>query len=357
MLQTLRKLFNKKIPLLFFMNVLIVFLLAGCSGGGKKKSQSMEQIQKKQGFPVVIQKVVPKKFEQGLTFYGKFRGIKQTTIGAMIGGRVDKILVKPGDKVKKNQIIIMFPNDAPASQIQQAKAAFVNSEKTYKRMKALLAKGEIAQAQFDGAETKYLVDKRNYETLNQTLHLDAPYDGTLTQIMVHEGDNVKKKSSLFTVAKLNKMKIRLWLSEKERMQIKIGMPVIAAVGDKTFTGKVSVLSLSEDPFKQAFYADVIFNNDKGKILSGTTADVNVEVYSNDNAIVIPRNLVKFDGNKPFVYLAKNANGNYSAKKQIVTISHSSGINYEIGSGLSKGDLLIVKGNARLADGFKIKVVK
>ncbi len=336
-----------------FAVVFLGFLIAGCSSDDNKKSQSMEQIQKENGMPVVVKKVEIQKFESSLVFYGKFRGEKQTVIGAMIGGRVEKILLTPGETVKKDQVVIKFPNDAPASQIQQAKAAFVNSEKTYNRMKALLTKGEIAQAQFDGAETKYLVDKRNYETLKQTLHLDSPYDGTITEIMVHEGDNVKKKSPLFTVAKLNKMKIRIWLNEKERMQIKKGMTALATVGKNTFTGKVQSLSLSEDPFKQAFYADLIFNNENRKILSGTTANIKIITYSNPNAIVIPKNLVKKDASGYFVYLAKNE----KAKKQYVTVAQLSGINYEIGSGLAEGDLLITKGNARMTNGIKIKVVK
>jgi len=330
----------------------VVFLLS-CSSNGEKKSESMEQIQKENGIPVVVRKVVPQKFEKYFSFYGKFKGIKETTIGAMIGGRIDKILVKPGDRVNKDQVIIKFPDDAPASQIQQAEAAFINSEKTYKRMKALLEKGEIAQAQFDGAETKYLVDKRNYETLKQTLLLDAPYGGTITEIMVHEGDNVKKKAPLFTVAKLNKMKIRIWLSDSERMQIKRGMEAFATVNGKIFSGRVSELSLSVDPMKQAFYADIIFDNSKHQIFAGTTADVKIFTVEKDNAIIVSRNLVKVNNSKPYVYLAKDG----KAKMQYVTIANESGINYEIGSGLKAGDSLIIKGNARLTDGIKINVVK
>ena len=343
---------SKSLQLLFVV-LLLVSLLTNCSNSNDKKPQSMAQIQKENGMPVEVQKIKTQNFESSLIFYGKFRGEKQTVIGAMIGGRVDIITVNVGDKVKKNQVIIKFPNDAPASQIQQAKAAFENSRKTYKRMKALLAKGEVAQAQFDGAKTKYLVDKRNFETLKQTLHLDAPYDGTITEIMVHEGDNVKKKSPLFTVAKLNKMKIRIWLNENERMQIKIGMKVFATVGKNTFTGKVQSVSLSEDPFKQAFYADLIFNNSSRKILSGTTANIKIITYANPNAIVIPKNLVKKDNHGFYVYIAK---GN-KAVKQNVFVTNLSGVNYEIGSGVKVGDLLIVKGNARLTNGIKIKVVK
>ncbi len=329
-------------------------MLTGCSGQDEVKSKSMEDIQKAEGVPVVVQSVQPRPFEKKLTFFGQFKGYKETIVGAMIGGRIETIHAKPGDRVKENQVIIEFPKDSPASQYQQAKAAYENSKKTYERMKALHDKGEIAQAQFDGITTKYLVDKRNFETMSDMLHLDAPYDGVVTELMVHEGDNVKSKTPLFTVAQLNKMKLRIWLSDEERMEIKKGMSVEAKVGKNVFTGTVYDLSMSVDPMKQAFYADIIFDNPDGEILPGLTAEVKVILYQNPKAIALTRNLVKTgpDG-KPFVFLAKEN----KAVQQPVHIAHESGVWYEIDKGLQAGDPLITRGNARLTDGVKIKVVK
>lgn len=329
-----------------------LFVLA-CSGSNEEEAKSMEQIQKEEGVPVVVKEVTPQKFGKYLTFYGQFKGYKETTVGAAIGGRIDKINAIPGTKVKENQVIIEFPEDAPASQYQQAKAAYVNSKKTYERMKALHEKGEIAQADFDGISTKFAVDKRNFETMKDMLKLDAPYDGVITEIMVHEGDNVKGESALFKIAQLNKMKIRIWLSDDERMAIKKGMTVEAAVAGKSYPGKVSDLSMSVDPMKQAFYADLIFDNRDSEILPGLTADVKVVLYENEQAIVIPRNLLKSDDSGKFVCLANGS----TVTKQMVTVKNESGVYYEIGSGLQAGDPLIVKGSARLSDGAKIKVVK
>ena len=341
---------------LFYFTVVFLFTVVGftgCSGEDKEESKSMEQIQKEEGFPVTIENITYKPFVKHLTYFGKFSGEKETIVGAMIGGRIEKINARPGDYVKKNDVIIIFPEDSPASQFVQAKSAYENSEKTYNRMKALYEKGEIAQAQFDGVETKFSVDKRNYEITKDMLKLDAPYDGTITEIMVHEGDNVKEKTMLFTIAKLEKMKIRIWLSDSERMQIKIGMKAIASFNDKSFIGKVSELSLSVNPMTQSFYADLIFDNSKKEILAGTTADVKIITYENENSIVVPRNLVSNDNGKNFVFIAENN----LAKKVFVAISNETGENFEIKDELKVGDSLITQGFSRLSDGSKIKVVK
>lgn len=342
-----------KILVFFTMNILALLLIAGCSSEKNKASKSIEQIQKENGIPVRVEIIKTNRFEKYFSFYGKFKGIKETTISSMFAGRIDKINVKPGNYVKKDQVIVEFPEDTPASKYQQAKAAFLNSEKNYNRMKALLAKGEIAQVKFDGAETQYLIDKRNYETMKDMLKLDAPYNGIVTEIIVHKGDYVKDKTPLFTVADLSKMKIRVWLSEEERLQIKKGMKVFATVAGKTFTGKVGDLSISVDPMKQAFYADLIFDNSRNEIMAGTTADVKIIIYENNKAFIVSRNLVKSDNTGSYVYLVKNS----KAKKQYVLIGEKGGINYEIKKGLKVEDALIVEGNTKLTNGIKIKVVK
>ncbi len=336
-----------------FLVVLLGLLIAGCSGEKKKTSQSLEEIQKENGIPVTVQPITKRRFEKSLSFFGTFRGERETIVGAMIGGRIQKIYYKPGDKVAKNAVVIEFPEDSPGAQFRQAKSAYENSRKTYERMKALYEKGEIAQAQFDAVRTKYLVDKSNYETMKDLLKLDAPYSGTITEIMVHEGDNVKRKTPLFAIAKLNKMKIRIWLSDAERQQIKPGQKAIATLEGRTFTGTVQDVSIGVNPMKQAFYADLLFDNPDGAILPGTTADVKIITYENDRAITLPIHLLQTKDGQSFVYLAREG----KARKQAVTVARSNGIYYEISNGLKAGDSLIVKGNARLTDGVKIKVVR
>ncbi len=338
--------------LLFVISVTALFL-SGCSSENAKSSKSMEEIQRENGMPVVVNVVKKQPFEKHLNFIGNFEGIRQTVIGAMIGGRIEKIRHKPGDYVKKNEVIIQFPEDSPASQIQQAKAAYENSKKNYERIKALYKAGQTSKSNYDGIEAKYLVDKRNYETMRQMLFLDAPYSGMITDILVHEGDNVKKRTPLFVLANLSKMKIRIWLSDSERMEIKKGMDAFATVNGRTYKGKVSQISFGVDPMKQAFSADLVFDNSKREIFPGTTADVKIITNKLNNAIVVPRNLVKNSDSKNYVYVAKDG----KAKIQYVTVSDESGIDYLIGSGLNAGDSLIVKGNGRLSDGIKINVVK
>lgn len=328
-------------------------MLVSCGGEEAEASKSMQQIYADEGIPIMIEKIENKTFNKSLSFFSQLEGIKEAIEGAAVGGRIEKINVKVGDYVKKGNVVMEFPKDAVAIQYEQAKSAFEVAEKNYKRMKALLEAGETSQANYDGVETQYLVAKRNFESQKQMMFVEAPFDGVVTSIMVNEGDNVSSKAPLFSVVQMNKMRTRVWVTEGEISLIKNGMDSFIEYQGKKYPGKVVEKSIAMDPMKQAYYVDVEFNNPNKELKSGPTVDVEIVVYKNNEAIIVPRNLVKSDDKGQFVFIEKNG----VAEKRYVKNGRGSGIEYEISKGLNLGDNLIVKGSAQLVNGTKVKVTQ
>lgn len=341
-----------KIIILTLFSVLPLLLFQSC-GKEKADAKSMEQIRSEQGVPVKVEVIKYKKFDKYYSFFGKLAGIKEATKGAMVGGKIEKINVKVGQLVNKNQVIVEFAEDNPGIQFMQAKESYDNAEKTYNRMKALLKAGETAQANYDAAETQYLVAKRNYESLKDMLFIDSPFDGILVDMKVNEGDNVKKDAHLFTVSQLNKMHTKIWASEIEIISIKKGMNAKIENNGKVYNGKVTEVSMAADPNKQAFYAEVEFDNPRLELKSGVTVDIKILIYENSKAIVIPRNLIMTDEKGSFVFLENNG----TAEKRYVTNGNDSGLDFEIKNGLKPGDRLIVQGISLLDNGTKVKIVR
>ncbi len=341
---------TKKIFVLVYLMLSLLFFNCGSK---KEDAKSMEQIRLEEGIPVKVESVTPKMFQKNLTFYSKLTGVKESTKGALIGGKIDRVLARVGDRVAKDQVLVEFDRTNPGIQYEQAKSAFEIAEKTYLRTKALLEAGETSQAAYDGAETQYLVAKRNYEAVKQALFIQSPFDGIVVDIKVKDGDNVKNEAHLFTVAQLHKMRTKLWATENEIIHIKKGMKVTTEYLGESFIGKVIEVSLAADPYKQAFYAEVEFDNPKNKLPSGIVLEFKVVIYENPNAIIIPRNLVQKDDKGMFVFVEKNS----SAVKTYIKNGFDSGADYEVSSGLRAGDKLIVQGANLLEDGAKVKVIQ
>lgn len=223
----------------------------------------------------------------------------------------------------------------------------------YERTKVLFEAGETSQVNLDNVEAQYLVNKRNYENAKQLTFIEAPFSGTIVDIKVNLGDNVNKDAPLFTIAQLHKMRVKIWITEKEINQIKKGLTAEIVFGGKNYTGTVVDKSLALDPAKQAFFAEVEFDNSKRELRSGVTVEVKVLIYKNPKAIIVPRNLVMNDNEGQFVFIEQDG----IAKKAYISNGQDSGIYMEVSEGLQVGDKLITKGGSQLTDGAKVKVIQ
>jgi len=330
----------------------LLISLNGCSRQ-QTEARSMEQIYNEDGIPIRVDTVRYQTFEKSLSFYAKLSGIKEATKSAVIGGKIERINARVGDAVTANQVIVELDQASPGFQFDQAKAAYENAEKTYHRMQAMLEAGETSRANFDGAETQFLVAKRNFETQRKMLYVDSPFDGTIVDVKVRTGDNVNGDTHLFTVAQLDRMHARLWVTEREVLQMRPGMRATAQFNGKSYEGTITEISLSADPFRQAFYVDVEFDNPNRELLSGTTITINILVYDNPKAIIIPRNLVMRDTQGQFVFVEENQ----TAVKRYITNGNDSGINYEVSDGLYAGDVIITHGASMVDAGRRVQIVE
>lgn len=332
--------------------IISTFILTSCSDD-KPETKSMDEIRNEDGIPVQVEEVKYQPFDKYLTFFSKLTGIKEATKASIIGGKIERINASVGDYVREKQVIVEFDIYNPGVQYEQAKSAYENLKKNYERIKALLDAGETSQANYDAVETQYLVAKRNYESVRQMLFIEAPFDGILVDMKVNVGDNVKGDVPLFTVSQTNKMRSKIWVSEKEISQFKKGMKAITEYNGQQFVGRVVEISLAMDPAKQAFFVEVEFDNPKGIIKSGVTNEIKILTYEKPNAIIIQRNLVNKDENGYYVFVVEND----KAVKRYITNGNESGLFYEVSSGLQVGDKLVVKGASQLEDGSRVKVIQ
>ncbi len=346
--------YSEKIKIVFVLMLITAasVLINGC-GKDEQTSKSIEQIQGEEGVPIKVTEVKLQPFKKYLSYFSKLSGIKEATRSSIVGGKIEKINFKVGDFIKEDQVVLQFPTDHLAVQYEQAKSAFENAEKTYDRMKALLQAGQTAQANYDAAETQYLVAKSNLQAAKDMIFIDSPFDGYLVDLKVNEGDNVKSETHLFTVAQLYKMKAKVWVTDKEIGLIKKGMNAEIIYNNKTYIGKVTDISLGIDPVQQAFYAEIEFPNSNMELKNGLTVEVKILVHENNKAIVVPRNLVQKDEKGVFVFVDEKG----KAAKKYITNGMDSGIEYEVTGGLNKGDQLITQGASQLNDGAKVKVIQ
>lgn len=332
--------------------LLTTLLFSACARESGEEAKNMEQIYAESGIPVKVMEVQPVEFVLELPFTAMISGLQQANASAMIGGIIEKVHVKVGDYVEKDQVLVEFPEDAPAGQLTQARSAYELAKTTYQRMKNLFDTGGISQQELDSVETQFKVAEANYDAALQMLKVRAPISGYVTTVTVRETDGVQAETVLVTIAQTDQMKAKVWVTENEICQIAVGEKATFTWNDQVLEGEVTSVALAMDMQHNAFGIDLIFDNSDNICRSGVIGDINIEVYKNETAFVIPRKNVMHDVNGRYVYLMNNE----TAQKQYITTGQENG-NFEVLSGLSSGNKVIVEGLNLVSDGVKVRVVE
>ncbi len=345
---------QSKIPAAFAITLIAIGSMFVSSCQKKiEPGKSIEQIRAEDGVPIRIKQIDINEFDKNLTFFATLSGVKETIQKSILADKIVKIRAKVGDNVREGQSIVEFPKDNPTIQFDQAKLAYDNSKKTYERMKELLKAGETSQQNFDNAETQYLVNKRNWESLHKMIYIESPFSGTIVNMKVKEGDQVGGNQDLFTVAVMNKVIAKVWVTATEVAYIRNGMTATMKINGKEYTGKVSLVSLGMDMEKRAFAVEITFDNAKRELKSGMTSDIKINAYRNSKAIMVPRNVIVKDGDNKYIFVENNG----KVERRVIETGLESGINVEVTKGIQAGDKVVIEGIALLRDGIKVKVIQ
>lgn len=341
---------KKKLIAVFL--VLSAILLASCEGE-KVEIKNMEQIYKEEGVPVKIEPVKKGTFKTSFTYNTTLSGLQESSVYASVGDRLEKVYVKVGDYVKKDQILATFPLDNPEAQYQQAKVGYETAKNTYDRYARLYETGGISQQNLDNVKAQLDVAKANFDAVGQMVKVKASMSGYITKVEALESENIQREQLLFTIADTRKLKAKINIAENEIKSVKKGFAVIAEWDGEIISGRITEVGIAMNPYTKTFTAVADFDNPGNKIPAGATAKITIESAAKTNAIVLERkHLVREDENY-FVFLAE---GDKAVRKQ-VKLGTSKDLSVEITEGLQEGDLLITEGALNLDDQTKIKIIK
>jgi len=336
---------------IFGVLLITILLITGCGRKENVEAKNMEQIYDESGIPVKVMVMNPQEFNLALPFTAKITGLKQANASALIGGMIEKIQqlcivfqLHP-DPVGK------FPEDVPAGQLTQARSAYDLASSTYTRMKNLFDLGGISQQDLDGVETQYKVAEANLDAALQMLKVRAPISGYVTSLTVRETDGVKSEAILATIAQIDIMKAKVWVTESEIHQIKSGQEATFTWNDQVLKGEVTTVAMAMDLTHNAFRIDLVFPNPDYLCKSGVIGDINITTYINKAAYVVSRKNVLNDEQGRFIYVLKDD----TAVKNYITTGKENG-NFEVLSGIYSGDNLIVEGLNLVSDGVKVRIV-
>ncbi len=282
------------------------------------------------------------------------------------GGRVRRILVQPGDRVRQGQLIISIDNDLAAEQIQQAEAAYELAKTAYDKQERLWQ-------QKIGSEMQYLQAKSQKEQAEAGLaamreqqrltNITAPFDGTVDDIMVRVGDMTSPMQPAARVVDLSGVQLEADVPESYLTTIKSGAPVKVNFPslDEEFDATLDHVSKFIDPANRTFKVTVRVPKGEESMRPNLLSDISIQDHHSDSALVVPSRAVLQDvsGNNYLYVLEPTKDNEAMARKVMVKrVSEYRGrLSIQpVKAGTLKGsDRIVDEGAKNVTDGLTVRV--
>ena len=311
---------------------------------------------------------------------GTVEACLRTRLSTIMGGRIEYLGVKEGDKVKKGQLLLKLWNDdqkaqqglaeaqrAMASQrVKEVCTTAASSRREAERQTSLRAKGYVSEAREDAARSE--ADARNaacetaradvaqagarvtvtrVEQGRMTLY--APFDGTVAKIVGELGEySTPSPPGVPTPPAIDLIDdsclyVKAPMDEVDAPKIKAGLPVrvsLDALPKQPLAGKVRrVAPYVSAVEKQARTVDVEVDFERpatGNLLVGYSADVEIVLSGRSNVLRVPTAAL-IEGTKVMVLNVDS--GRLDERKVKVGIANWEFT--EIVEGLTEGEGIVV----------------
>lgn len=328
-------------------------VMAVSCGNNNSKTAGQPQAAEVRLPNVTIMAASYKDVPQSDVYTANVEAYAKNNIAPQSPSRIQKIYVEVGDFVRAGQIVAKMDEVS----LNQSKLSMANDSLEYSRIKKLYEQGGVSKSDFDAMELKYNVTRSQYQNLLENTILRSPVSGVITARNYDQGD-MYAGSPIYVVEQITPVKLYVGISEMDYTKVKKNDTVTLtadALPGKTFTGRIARIYPTIDAATHTFTAEVNVANSDRLLRPGMYARVTVNFGSNHSIVVPDDCVVKQQGSgvrSVFVLQADN-----TVKEAVVTLGRHFGTEYEILSGISEGDNVVVKGQASLKNGSKVNVQK
>lgn len=226
---------------------------------------------------VVVQKIAPQERNKLLNFTGTVVSDDLLIVVSQIAGEIEKIHVRNGEKVKKNDLIIEIDNRELLNIVEQAKVNY-EEKKMLHEAELELHKNDLSsnvalkmrELEMQSASTTL----QNAKLALEKTRIKATFDGLVDEIFVHESDFVDAAQGLFHIINSDKLKIAFQVSEKDLHELHIGDAIID-VKNQNSLAKIDFISNIADQQNKTYKIEGFLSNVNNYKI-GMPIDINVD---------------------------------------------------------------------------------
>ena len=280
-------------------------------------------------------------------------------------GTLEQIFVSEGQKVKKGKLLAEINDSGLKEQLEQLTIQANFAKENFERTQRLWNNNIGSEIQFLKSKTDFESSQKIVEQMKDRLaktKIYAPFDGEVDEIISNQGSNlIPGVSPILRLVNLDVIYAEASVSEKYISFIDKGSEAIVQIPllGKEVTSQITQTGNFINPSNRTFRVEVPVKNLDNRIKQNLDAKIKINIYSQNDAVVIPLRIVREDasGNN-FVYImnADIKEGVYITTKTFITLGNKNNIDVEVTDGLQIGDILVLEGANIVEDSQRVKLI-
>jgi HlyD family secretion protein len=268
---------------------------------------------KQAGTSYRTQRVITNQLRIAVSATGTLNPVRVVSVGTQISGTIRQIAADWNDEVKEGQLLVKLDDELFTAKVRMSEANLASAESQlelarirYARQERLFAArsspkeeldtaaANLAMAEASVSQSKAMLAQDQYN-LNNT-NIISPVDGVVINRAVDVGQTVAasfQTPTLIGIAQdLTKMQINASFAEADIGRLKPDLDAtftVDAYPGMSFKGKLRQIRLNPTVNSNVVTYDVVVDVDNPdlRLLPGMTAYVDIELYREDGAILVP----------------------------------------------------------------------
>jgi multidrug efflux system membrane fusion protein len=308
---------------------------------------------------------------------GMVEPLQTVAVQAQVSGQIKRVAFKEGDDVKRGQVLFELDSrpyraalDQATAVLERDRAQAANAAQEAKRYQTLVEKEYVTSQQYDAVRTNAAATQATLAgsraaveqaRLNlQYATIRAPISGRTGSLLIREGNLVRANAPepLVKINRLRPILVRFAVPANNLPLIQAHLSKQLVVraepsggGDPT-EGVLSFIDNAVDTSTGTILLKGRFPNDDGTLWPGGFVNVRLQLYVEQDALVIPAAAVVSGQQGSFVFVIQPDS---SAATKAVTVNRTAGDFAIVSGDVQPGDRVVVDGQLRLRQGSKVQI--
>jgi RND family efflux transporter MFP subunit len=285
---------------------------------------------------------------------GTVRAKLRSVIEAKVSGKIEKMLVVPGETVKAGELLAQLDAREIQSQLDQALALRQQADSDLKRIAPLAQQRVMSQTELDSAQAKFSVAEAavtQAQTMLGYTKILAPFDGIITRKYSDVGDLAAPGKPLLEMEDAKILRLEVDAPEAVIGNVALGdkLPVRIANMTNELESVVGEISPAADANSRTFLVKLNLPPAAG-LRAGQFGRAIMPV-GETSALRVPATAVVQRGQMETVFVVANG----KAQLRLVKTGKTVGNEIEVVSGLDAGERVVVEGAGQLLDGQPLNI--